>query len=64
MTSEREKRRAMLRVVLGNAQMLAAVVAIVLFLRFGVSRASVIATLVAGALLFISLALFRGFWPR
>lgn len=64
MNSEREKPRAVLRLILGNAQMLAAVIAVVLLWRLGVSRASVIATVAAGALLVTSLVLFRVVWRQ
>jgi K+ transporter len=64
MSSEREKRRAVLRVILGNAQMFAAVIAVVLLWRLGVSRASVIAIAVAGVLLVTSLVLFRVVWRQ
>lgn len=57
-----EKRRAIVRVTLGNAQMLAAVVAIVLLWRFGVGLASIVSVAVAGALLVTSLILFRVVW--
>lgn len=64
MAHEAEKRRAILRVILGNAQMLAAVIAFVLLWRLGVCTASIIAASVAGALLLTSVVLFRVVWRR
>jgi hypothetical protein len=64
MNDKREKRRAVVRIVFGNGQMLAAVVAVVLLWRVGVCRASVIATAVAGALLASSFVLFRVVWRQ
>ena len=58
----KQKRRAVLRVVLGNAQMLSAVVAVVLLWRCRVCLASLIAATLAGCLLVTSIIVFRVVW--
>ena len=64
MTPKTQRRRAFIRFILGNAQMFAAAVALVLLWRLGVCPASVIAASVAGALLLTSVMLFRVVWRR
>ncbi len=59
MTSEREKRRAIFRVILGNAQMFGAVVTLVLAWQLGVGKATVTAAAITVALLLTSLVVFR-----
>ena len=59
-----QRRRAIVRVILGNAQMFTAVVGLVLLWRLGVCPASVIAASVAGALVLTSVLLFRVVWRQ
>lgn len=62
MDKEQEKRRAVLRIVLGNAQMLAAVVTLALLWQLGVSTLTVVAAAIAATLLVLSIVLFRFVW--
>lgn len=64
MSPNLQRRRAIVRVILGNAQMFTAVVALVLLWRLGVCPASITAAVVAGALLLTSVILFRVVWRR
>ena len=64
MTPNTQRRRAFIRVILGNAQMFSAVVALVLLWRLGVCPASMIAASVSGALVLTSVVLFRVVWRR
>lgn len=59
-----QRRRAIVRVLLGNAQMFTAVVALVLLWQLGVCPASITAAAVAGALLLTSVILFRVVWRQ
>lgn len=63
-THNTERRRATLRLILGNAQMFMAVVTLVLLWRMGVCPASLTAASVTGALVLTSVILFRVVWRR
>ena len=55
----RERRRALARIALGQAQVIAAVLGLVLFLQTGMSPATLTAVGVAGLLVLVSRAAFR-----
>ena len=64
MEVERAKRRAVVRIILGNAQMMAAVVTLVLLWRSGVSAPTMIAGVIAAVLVLTSFVLFRVIWRQ
>ena len=64
MEVERAKRRAVVRIILGNAQMMAAVVTLVLLWRLGVSAPTMIAGAIAAVLVVTSVVLFRVIWRQ
>ena len=64
MEVERAKRRAVLRIILGNAQMMAAVITLVLLWRLGVSAPTMIAGVIAAVLVLTSVVLFRVIWRQ
>ena len=59
-----QPKRAFLRLVVGQVQVIGATIAVVLLLRGGVSARAIWAVVVTGIVSLISLLLFRVVWKR